>query len=226
LGEHYPLAYPPGHRLHSFQQHHQCDVRVLFDGRVAHSMRLEGQEVTWDLMIAHPPCTYLANSGARYWRFRQKEQKEAIAFVQWLMDCPVPRIAIENPIGILSTAIMKPAQIIQPFQFGHPEWKSTCLWLNNLPLLKPTNVVTPDPTVGGGKKPGRISSRLHRLPPGPDRARLRSLTFPGIAAAMVEQWGHECEFEVDPENPYFVRCTCGAVKDRGVVRAPTVGERK
>jgi hypothetical protein len=170
------------------KHHYQCDVRELFKGRVAHSMALEGQQPAWDLMIAHPPCTYLASSGARWWPKRQAEQKAALAFVKWLMDCPVPRIAIENPIGIISTRIMKPAQIIQPYQFGHPEWKSTCLWLKNLPLLKPTNVVQPDMHVGGGKRPGRISSRLHRLAPGPERQRERSRTYSGIANAMAAQW--------------------------------------
>ena len=143
----------------------------------------------WDLMIAHPPCIYLCNSGARWWGKRRKEQTLAIKFVVTLMDSKIKKIAIENPIGILSTKVCKPAQIIQPYQFGHPHWKSTCLWLNNLPLLKPTKIVKPEEKLCGGKKPGRISSQLHRLPPSKNRSKLRSLTFHGIADAMAAQWG-------------------------------------
>jgi hypothetical protein len=106
------------------------------------------------------------------------------------MDCPVPKIAIENPVGYLSTAIRKCDQIIQPFQFGHPEWKTTCLWLKDLPKLKPTGCVDADKTVGGGKRPGRISSRIHRMSPGKNRKKERSRTYPGIAAAMADQWGN------------------------------------
>jgi hypothetical protein len=131
----------------------------------------------WDLMIAHPPCTYLARSGARWWPDRKKEQKEALIFVEKLFDAPIGKIAIENPIGILSTLICKPAQIIQPWQFGHPETKASCLWLNNLPLLKPTNIVE-------GRKP-----RVHWEQPGKDRWKNRSRTLMGIAKAMAEQWG-------------------------------------
>lgn len=169
-----------------------CDLLPPEDGRIDyhyHGNVLDILHHGWDLMIAHPPCTYLASSGARWWPQRQKEQADALRFVEQLMDAPIQKICIENPIGIISTKIMKPAQIIQPWQFGHPEWKSTCLWLNNLCLLKPTNIVEPDQTVGGGKKPGRISSRLHRLPPGPNRARERSRTYLGIAQAMAWQWG-------------------------------------
>jgi hypothetical protein len=113
-----------------------------------------------------------------------------VNFVSTLANAPIPRIAIENPIGHLSTTWRKPDQIVQPFHFGHPEWKSTCLWLKGLPSLMPTHWVTPDCTVGGGKKPGRISSRLHRLPPGPERWKERSRTFLGIAEAMASQWGN------------------------------------
>ena len=131
----------------------------------------------WDLMIAHPPCTYLASSGARWWKDRQQEQKDAIDFVLRLADCGCERIAIENPIGKLSTAWRKPDQIIQPWQFGHGETKSTCLWLFCLPLLVPTNIVS-----------GR-EARVHKEPPSKDRWKNRSRTFPGIAQAMAEQWG-------------------------------------
>lgn len=131
----------------------------------------------WDLMIAHPPCTRLASSGARYFTGREQEQADAVEFVRLLMDAPIPRIAIENPIGVLSTKIRKPEQIVQPWMFGHGETKATCLWLKNLPKLIPTNVVE-----------GRVA-RVHREPLGPERWKNRSRTYAGIAAAMAEQWG-------------------------------------
>jgi hypothetical protein len=131
----------------------------------------------WDLMIAHPPCTYLAVSGARWFKGKGREQEEAIAFVRTLLTAPVPRIALENPIGIISTRIRKPDQIIQPWQFGHGESKATCLWLKGLPLLQPTCIV-----------PGR-TARVHHEPPHPDRWKRRSRTCQGIADAMAEQWG-------------------------------------
>ena len=132
---------------------------------------------TCSLAICHPPCTYLAVSGARWFKDRQREQAEAIEFVKWCWELPIPHIAIENPIGVLSTKWRKPDQIIQPWMFGHGETKATCLWLKNLPLLKPTNIVD-----------GRVA-RVHRASPGPDRWKERSRTLPGIAAAMAEQWG-------------------------------------
>lgn len=131
----------------------------------------------WDLMIAFPPCTHLAVSGARWFKEKRQEQSAAIAFVGALMAADVPRIAIENPIGILSTHIRKPDQIIQPWQFGHGEIKATCLWLKNLPLLQPTNIVE-------GRR-----ARVHREPPSPDRWKNRSRTLQGIADAMADQWG-------------------------------------
>jgi len=130
----------------------------------------------WDLMIAHPPCTHLAVSGARWFKDKQLEQKEALEFVRKLLEAPIKYIALENPISIISTKIRKPEQIIQPWMFGHGETKATCLWLKNLPKLKPTNIVE-----------GR-EQRIHKLPPSKDRAKLRSKTFPGIAKAMAEQW--------------------------------------
>jgi len=132
----------------------------------------------WDLMIAHPPCTYLAVSGARWFKDRQQEQADALVFVQQLMDAPIPRIAIENPIGVISSRIRKPDQIIQPWMFGHGETKATCLWLKNLPKLTPTDIVD-------GRTP-----RVHHASPGPDRWKERSRTLPGIAKAMAEQWGN------------------------------------
>lgn len=133
----------------------------------------------WDLMIAHPPCTDLAVSGARHFaaKIADGRQQRALEFVQRLMDAPIPRLALENPISIISSKIRKPDQIIQPWQFGHGETKATCLWLRGLPLLVHTNVVE-----------GR-EQRVWKMPPGPDRWKERSRTFPGIAAAMAEQWG-------------------------------------
>ena len=132
---------------------------------------------SFDLMIAHPPCTYLAVSGARWFKDRQEEQARALEFVEFLMNLNIDKICIENPIGIISTRIRKPDQIIQPWMFGHGETKATCLWLKNLPLLKPTNIV-------GGRE-----NRIHRMSPGPNRGKERSRTYKGIADAMAEQWG-------------------------------------
>jgi hypothetical protein len=131
----------------------------------------------WDLMVCHPPCRFLAVSGARWFAERKAEQEAALQFVQRLLDAPIERIALENPISVISSRIRKPDQIIQPWMFGHGETKATCLWLKNLPPLKPTNVVE-----------GRVG-RVHHEPPGPDRWKNRSRTFQGIADAMAEQWG-------------------------------------
>jgi len=132
----------------------------------------------WDLMIAHPPCTHLAVSGARWFKDKQEEQKEAIDFFMKLINAPIPRIAVENPISIMSTRSRKPDQIIQPWQYGHGETKATCLWLKGLPVLEPTNIVE-----------GR-EQRIHNLPPSADRWKIRSTTFQGIADAMAQQWGN------------------------------------
>lgn len=131
----------------------------------------------WDLMVAHPPCTHLAVSGARWFKNKQREQAEALDFVRRLLDAPIRRIALENPVSIISSHIRRPDQIIQPWQFGHGETKATCLWLKNLPLLTPTNVVE-----------GR-EARIHKMAPSPDRWKERSRTYPGIANAMALQWG-------------------------------------
>jgi hypothetical protein len=131
----------------------------------------------WDLIIAHPPCTYLAVSGARWFYKRFQEQQNAVWFFMRLIAAPCDKIAVENPIGVMSNRYRKPDQIIQPWQFGHGETKATCLWLKNLPKLKPTNVVD-----------GRVG-RVHHEPPGPDRWKNRSRTYEGIAQAMAEQWG-------------------------------------
>ena len=130
----------------------------------------------WDLMIAHPPCTHLAVSGARWFRNKIAEQAEALEFVRRLLDAPIPRIALENPISIISTKIRKPDQIIQPWMFGHGETKATCLWLKGLPLLQPANIV-------GGR-----NGRVWREPPSPERWKNRSRTLAGIAEAMASQW--------------------------------------
>jgi hypothetical protein len=133
----------------------------------------------WDLLIAHPPCTHLSVSGARWFKDKAKEQMEAKMFFQYFASssCRIPKVCVENPIGIMSTWYRKPDQIIQPWQFGHGETKATCLWLKNLPLLKPTNIVE-----------GR-EARIHKMPPSADRGKLRSITYQGIADAMAEQWG-------------------------------------
>ncbi len=131
----------------------------------------------WELMIAHPPCTHLAVSGARWFKDKQREQGEALDFVRQLLDAPIERIALENPISIISSRIRKPDQIIQPWMFGHGEVKATCLWLKNLPKLVPTDIVE-----------GR-HARVHREPPSPDRWKNRSRTYQGIANAMAAQWG-------------------------------------
>jgi site-specific DNA-cytosine methylase len=132
----------------------------------------------WDLMIAHPPCTDLAVSGARHFaeKIADGRQQRALDFVQALMDAPIEKIAIENPISVISSKIRKPDQIIQPWQFGHGETKATCLWLKNLPLLKPTDIVE-----------GR-EARVHKMPPGPNGWKERSRTYEGIAKAMAQQW--------------------------------------
>ena len=131
----------------------------------------------WDLAIFHPPCTHLAVSGARWFKEKQVEQAQALDFVRMLMTAPVPRIAIENPVSVISSRIRKPDQVIQPWQFGHGETKATCLWLKGLPKLEPTNIVD-----------GR-EARVHKMPPGPDRWKERSRTYLGIAEAMAAQWG-------------------------------------
>jgi len=142
-------------------QHLQCDVREVLDRK-------------WDIMIAHPPCTHLAVSGARWFKDKQVEQAEALDFVRTLLEAPIEKIALENPVSVNCLVGL---QTIQPWQFGHGEVKRTCLWLKNLPLLQPTEVVV-----------GRFA-RVHKMPPSPDRWKKRSITYQGIANAMSEQWG-------------------------------------
>jgi hypothetical protein len=140
----------------------------------------------WDLMIAHPPCTHLAVSGARWFAAKQVEQAEALDFVRALLDAPIERIALENPVSIISSRIRKPDQIIQPWQFGHPESKTTCLWLKNVPKLRPTKILPLPPS---GRWQNQTPSGQNKLGPRPDRWKDRSRTLCGIAQAMAEQWG-------------------------------------
>jgi site-specific DNA-cytosine methylase len=155
--------------------HYQCDVLDLIESWQGRGLG------DFDMMIAHPPCTHLAVSGARHFAAKQESgvQEEALEFVRKLMNAPIPRICIENPISIISSRIRKPDQIIQPWQFGHGEVKATCLWLKNLPLLVPTDIVD-------GREP-----KVHRMPPGPNRWKERSRTYQGIANAMADQWGFQ-----------------------------------
>lgn len=153
--------------------YHLCgDVAYWLGGR-QHGL----SKIPWDMMVAFPPCTHLCVSGARWFKDKPAEQAEAVRFFLSLTTVDIPRIAIENPIGIMSNRYRKPDQIIQPWQFGHGETKATCLWLKNLPILKTTKIVE-----------GR-EAKVHRCPPGPDRWKIRSRTFQGIGNAMADQWG-------------------------------------
>lgn len=165
-----------GHEAYS------CDILPCSGGHPEWHIQgdvLEQLDKGWDMMIAHPPCTHLAVSGARH--FKEKiadgRQEESLAFVRSLLEAPISRICLENPVSIISTRIRKPDQIIQPWQFGHGETKTTCLWLKGLPKLLPTNIVE-----------GR-EARIHKMPPSPNRAKERSKTYQGIADAIAEQWG-------------------------------------
>lgn len=159
---------------------------------------LKHLDENWDLIIAHPPCTYLTVAANKYYNVekygvkaieREQLREEAIEFFLKFTDLKCPKVAIENPIGVMSTRFRKPTQVIQPYYFGDRERKATCLWLKGLPPLKPTNIVEPDIIK---HKSGRTDSRLHfetlKLPK-EERARIRSKTFEGIAKAMAEQWG-------------------------------------
>jgi len=146
----------------------------------------------WDIMIAHPPCTHLAVSGAKHFAAKQASgvQQEALEFVRRLLDAPIPKIALENPVSIISSAIRKPDQIIQPYMFGHEATKTTCLWLKGLPHLTPTDMVNKGER--HVTKSGKSLPKWYNLPPGPDRWKVRSATFQGIADAMAAQWGGQC----------------------------------
>ena len=151
---------------------------------------LEHLDKGWDLMIAHPPCTHLAVSGARWFTEGKKPwslQEEALNFVRKLLDAPIDKIALENPVSVISTKIRKPNQIIQPFEYGHDVTKKTCLWLKNLPNLKPTKIVKPDIVLVNGKKMSRMHYESFKLP-SKERSKVRSKFYTGIAEAMADQW--------------------------------------
>ena len=182
-----------GHEAYS------CDIEPCSGGHPEWHLQcdaLEMLKLPWDMIIAHPPCTHLSSSGARWFPEKRADgrQQQGIDFFMSFTRADCPRIAVENPVGIMSTQYRKPDQIIQPWMFGHPEKKATCLWLKGLPKLEPTN----DVSAYMRTLPKSRQERLHYLPPGPDRARIRSRTFPGIAKAMAEQWGGICS-EVSTE---------------------------
>jgi len=169
-----------GHEAYS------CDIEPCSGGHPEWHVRddvLRHLYDGWDMMIAFPPCTHLAVSGARWFKQKRADgrQQKAVDFFMKLVNAPIPKIAIENPISIMSTIWRKPDQIIQPWQFGHGETKATCLWLKNLPLLKPTNVVN-----------GR-EQRIWKMPPSKERSKLRSKTYPGIAKAFATQFTDFCQ---------------------------------
>ncbi len=164
-----------GHEAYS------CDIEPCSGGHPEWHLQQDVTQllkIKWDMVIAFPPCTDLAVSGARYFEQKRKDgrQQKSIEFFMMFANCGCPKTAIENPIGIMSGIYRKPDQIIQPWQFGHGETKRTCLWLKGLPKLKPVDIV-----------PGR-EQRIWKMPPGKDRAKTRSKTYPGIAKAMAEQW--------------------------------------
>lgn len=163
------------------RHHIAWDVRAVLDGKGWD----RADSGSWDLLIAHPPCTFLTNAGARWWPNRQQEQRDALEFVRWLLGQPIKHIALENPPGRIGSQIRKADQYIHPWQFGHQETKTTGLWLKNLPKLLPTCDVYDEMM----KKPLSERSRIHWMPPGPDRAKNRSRTYEGIATAMAQQWG-------------------------------------
>lgn len=143
----------------------------------------------WDLMIAHPPCTDIAVSGAKHFKEKIADGRQAAAldFVRRLLDAPIERICLENPVSVISSAIRKPDQIVQPWMFGHEATKTTCLWLKNLPSLEATQIV--DKGARHVTKSGKSLPAWYNLPPSKDRWKIRSATFPGIAKAMAKQWG-------------------------------------
>ena len=164
-----------GHEAYS------CDIEPCSGGHPEWHLQVDALELLkmkWDMILAFPPCTHLAVSGARYFEQKRKDgrQQAAIDFFMRFANADRPKIAIENPVGIMSSVWRKPDQIIQPWQFGHGETKKTCLWLKGIPLLVPTNIVD-----------GR-EQRIWKMPPSEDRAKNRAKTFPGIARAMAEQW--------------------------------------
>lgn len=177
-----------GHEAYS------CDIEPCSGGHPEWHLRCDALEllkIRWDLIIAHPPCTDLAVSGAAWFAEKRANgrQQAAIDFFMRFVNADCEHIAVENPVSIMSTKYRKPDQIIQPWMFGHPEKKATCFWLKGLPMLAPTD----DVSEYMKKLPKNQQERLHYLLPCPDRAKLRSKTFPGIARAMAEQWGGICD---------------------------------
>lgn len=167
--------------------HYQCDVRELFK-----------PEYGWDLMIAHPDCQHLAISGARWFpeKIADGRQQAGIDFFMEMINAPVEKIAVENPVGIMSSVYRKPDQYVQPYWFGDKCTKKTGLWLKNLPLLEPTNMVEPEYIIG--KKDGKKYSPIHycsAIVDGEERWKIRSRTFPGLAACMALQWGGKVDEE-------------------------------
>ncbi len=159
--------------------HYQGDVRDVLG-------------MGWDLMVAHPPCKYLSVSGMHWTRRGLRDPQlteDALDFVRLLLAAPIPRIALENPVSVISSRIRKPDQIISPHQFGHDASKKTCLWLKGLPPLRPTQLVPPRIVNGRQRWGNQTDSGQNRLSPSPDRWKLRSETYSGIAAAMADQWG-------------------------------------
>ena len=181
-----------GHEAYS------CDILPCSGGHPEWHIQgdvLEQLDKEWDLMIAHPPCTHLAVSGARWFTEGKKPwslQEEALEFVRKLMEAPIDKICVENPVSVISTKIKKPDQYIQPWQFGHEASKKTCLWLKNLPKLEPTKIVDKGESViyKSGRTMPKWYADAWKLPK-EERAKLRSKTYPGIAKAMAEQWGSQ-----------------------------------
>lgn len=169
---------------------YSCDLLPCSGGHPEWHIQADALEVaklSWDMVLAFPPCTHLAVSGARWFQEKQRDGRQQMAigfFLAFTALDHVPRVAIENPVGIMSNVYRKPDQIIQPWQFGHPETKATCLWLKGLPLLESTN----DVSEVMRDLPERERSRIHYMPPGAERSKQRSKTFSGIALAMAEQW--------------------------------------
>lgn len=166
-----------------------CDL-LPASGRHICGDVLDVLDFGWDLAIFHPPCDHLAVSGARWFKQKREDgrQQQGINFFMKLINAPIDKIAVENPIGIMSSIYRKPSQILQPWQYGHKETKSTCLWLKNLPNLKPTNIVGPPPK-NMTQEEKRQWNRIHYMPPSHDRGLQRSIFYTGFAEAMAEQWG-------------------------------------
>jgi len=173
-------------RKNGFTNTFSCDLLPTSGGHPEYHLQCDVKDILchkWDMILAFPPCTHICASGARWFEQKRKDgrQQAGIDFFMQFTRLDCPKVAIENPVGIMSTVYRKPDQIVQPWQFGHPEKKATCFWLKGLPLLKPTKII----------EAGKRKQRIWKMPETKDRSRLRSKTYDGIAAAMVEQWGYE-----------------------------------